>query len=126
MSDYYNSIDVHIGARLKLCRTTANLTQEQLSEQVGLTFQQIQKYEHGLNRISASRLYEFSQIFRVPISFFFEGIDNSNEHLTEISYFTDNPETQKETLELINAFFSIDDRNVAKSLLDLAKTLSKN
>lgn len=67
-----NPIDVHVGSRVRLRRTLLGLSQERLGEAVGLTFQQIQKYERGANRIGASRLFEFSRILDVPVSFFFD------------------------------------------------------
>ena len=66
-----NPVDVYVGSRLRLRRTVLNLSQEKLAALAGLTFQQIQKYEHGMNRIGASRLYDFAQILDVPVSFFF-------------------------------------------------------
>jgi len=68
-------VDIHVGSRVRLQRTLLGLSQEKLGEAVGLTFQQIQKYERGANRIGASRLHEFSQILDVPVSFFFDGLD---------------------------------------------------
>src|SRR5512144_1355925 len=67
-----NPVDIHVGSRVRLRRTLLGLSQEKLGEAVGLTFQQIQKYERGANRIGASRLFEFSRILDVPVSFFFE------------------------------------------------------
>ena len=66
-----NPVDVYVGSRLRLRRTVLNLSQEKLAALAGLTFQQIQKYEHGMNRTGASRLYDFAQILDVPVSFFF-------------------------------------------------------
>src|SRR5512147_1895392 len=67
-----NPVDIHVGSRVRLRRTLLGLSQEKLGEAVGLTFQQIQKYERGANRIGASRLFEFSRILDVPVSFFFD------------------------------------------------------
>lgn len=66
-----NPVDVYVGSRLRLRRTVLNLSQEKLAALAGLTFQQIQKYERGMNRIGASRLYDFAQILEVPVSYFF-------------------------------------------------------
>src|SRR3954467_13220553 len=70
-----NPIDVRVGARLRLRRSMLGLSQEKLGKMIGLTFQQVQKYEHGATRIGASRLYELSQVLDVPVSFFFEDTD---------------------------------------------------
>ena len=67
-----NPVDIHVGSRLKLRRTTMGMTQEKLGDQLGVTFQQVQKYEKGANRIGASRLQEIAQILNVPVSYFFE------------------------------------------------------
>jgi len=67
-----NPIDVHVGSRVRLRRTLLGMSQEKLGEALGLTFQQVQKYERGVNRIGASRLYHLSQILDVPVSFFFD------------------------------------------------------
>ncbi len=68
-------VDVHVGTRIRLRRTLLGMSQEKLGEAVDLTFQQIQKYEKGTNRVSASRLYQFVQVLDVPVSFFFDGLD---------------------------------------------------
>ena len=68
------AVDVHIGQRLRMCRKLAGLSQEQLAERLGVTFQQVQKYEKGTNRISASRLFNAAQLLSVPVSYFFEGL----------------------------------------------------
>lgn len=72
-------VDVHVGARLQLRRKLMRISQTELGQHVGITFQQIQKYERGTNRISASRLYEFANILDVPVSFFFDGFDEVNQ-----------------------------------------------
>ncbi len=69
-------VDIHVGARIRLRRTLLGMSQEKLGEAVGLTFQQIQKYERGTNRVSASRLYQFGQTLDVPVSFFFDGLNS--------------------------------------------------
>src|ERR1700683_3458182 len=71
-SDKPSPIDVHVGARLRLRRTLLGMSQEKLGQAIGLTFQQVQKYERGANRIGASRLYDLSRVLDVPVSFFFE------------------------------------------------------
>ena len=71
-------MDVHVGKRLKIRRSLLGLSQEKLAEAIGLTFQQVQKYERGVNRISAGRLYQFSKILSVPVTYFYEQIQNDN------------------------------------------------
>ncbi len=69
-------VDIHVGARIRLRRTLLGMSQEKLGDAVSLTFQQIQKYERGANRVSASRLYQFAQVLSVPVSSFFDGLDS--------------------------------------------------
>jgi len=73
-SDKPNPIDVHVGTRVRLRRTLLGMSQEKLGDALGLTFQQVQKYERGANRIGASRLYDLSRVLDVPVSFFFDDI----------------------------------------------------
>ena len=89
-----NPVDVHVGRRVRIRRVLCGLSQTALAEQLGLTFQQLQKYESGANRISASRLWQIAQILDVPISWFFMGIDDDTDKLEEFR-------TKRETLELV-------------------------
>lgn len=132
-----NPIDVHVGTVLKQMRISKNLSQEQLGEAVGLSFQQIQKYEHGMNRIGASRLYDISCVLNVPINAFFAGINEQTAdqsprflaHAPEIPLEDENiptdSQSQKEMIELIKAFYAIPDRTVAKKILELMKSLKE-
>jgi transcriptional regulator with XRE-family HTH domain len=125
-------IDVHVGSRVRLRRTLLGLSQEKLGEAVGLTFQQIQKYERGANRIGASRLFEFSRILDVPVSFFF---DDMGERVPAAADpgggLSDQPQgplepdplTRRETLELVRAYYRISSPQVRKRLFELAKSL---
>ncbi len=124
-----NPIDIHVGARLRLRRTLLGLSQEKLGEAVGITFQQLQKYERGSNRISASRLYNLSQVLGVPVSYFFEEMP-SPEHLVAPSSDAPPSETEefesmarRETLELVRAYYRIDDTAVRRRTFDLLKAL---
>jgi transcriptional regulator with XRE-family HTH domain len=125
-----NPIDVRVGARLRLRRNMVRLSQEKLGEAIGLTFQQVQKYERGANRIGASRLHELSRVLDVPVSFFFDDIDpvrapamgGFSERVAED--FEADPLRKPETLELVRAYFSIEDAAVRRRLLDLAKALA--
>lgn len=125
-------VDVHVGSRLRLRRTLLGLSQGKLGEAVGLTFQQIQKYERGANRVGASRLFEFSRILDVTISYFFEdmGKDDKSSAAPGLS---DQPQvavdpgsmSRRETLELVRAYYRIEDPGVRKRVYDLIKSISK-
>ena len=123
-------IDAHIGARLRLRRTLMGMSQEKLADAVNLTFQQIQKYEKGANRIGASRLYQFSKILDVPPSYFFDSMpDDLVEHpLTGGSGENTNlkdPLTKRETLELVRAYYRITEPSVRKRIFELVKSLAE-
>ena len=131
-----NLIDVHVGRRLRLRRTLLGMSQERLGELLGLTFQQVQKYERGVNRIGSSRLYELGQILDVPVSFFFDdlpddearGVGQAFPGLAEESAAfeheaADLPLDKRETLELVRAYYRIGDPAVRKRLFELAKAL---
>lgn len=128
-----NPVDVHVGARVRLRRTLLGLSQEKLGEAIGLTFQQVQKYERGANRIGASRLWDLSRVLDVPVSFFFEDMDDSvaslsPRHVTteveEIEAQDGDPMTKRETLELVRAYYKISEPAVRKRIYELAKTLA--
>src|SRR5271170_3307766 len=117
-------VDVHVGARMRQRRTLLGMSQEKLGTAVGLTFQQIQKYERGSNRIGSSRLFEFSKVLDVPVSYFFDempsnaladrpmwgrGRKGSAEAATPFSRDND-PLIKRETLELVRAYYKIGDR----------------
>ncbi|HLT02690.1 MAG TPA: helix-turn-helix domain-containing protein [Geminicoccaceae bacterium] len=137
MSDKPNPIDVHVGRRLRLRRTLLGMSQERLGQLLGLTFQQIQKYERGVNRIGSSRLYELGQILDVPISFFFDDMAEEErapevlapglaEEPAEFA-FDDARELhldKRETLELVRAYNRIADPAVRKRLFELTKALA--
>jgi transcriptional regulator with XRE-family HTH domain len=109
------------------------MSQERLGEAVGLTFQQIQKYERGANRIGASRLFEFSRILDVPVSFFFDDMPENNRTHERVNAWgiTEQPQaameqdplTRRETLELVRAYYRIADPQVRRRLFELAKSL---
>ncbi|MBR1398598.1 MAG: helix-turn-helix transcriptional regulator [Alphaproteobacteria bacterium] len=134
-----NPVDVHVGNRIRLRRTVLKITQQQLAKMLGLTFQQIQKYEKGMNRVGASRLWDISRVLDVSMDFFFEDMDaqvinNSprmlNTHVNmveERSYsFDDDPMSRKETLELVRAYYKIPNRKIAGQIFDLTVSLSKS
>ncbi len=117
-------VDVHVGKRIRHRRWMNGTTQQQLAEAVGIKFQQIQKYETGMNRVSASRLWDISNVLNVQVSFFFEGLDA--KPLTEGSN-GDMPGdilTDKEALELLRSYYAIPE-NQRRRLFDLARVLSE-
>lgn len=125
-----NPVDVYVGTRLKIRRLELGLSQNKIGEMTGITFQQVQKYEKGSNRIGSSRLYEFAKILKVPVSYFFEqyeltfgdnGVLSDNRASFDDKYNV----SEKEILTLIKNFSAIKDPNVRKSIISLAKTLSK-
>ncbi|MBL6932995.1 MAG: helix-turn-helix transcriptional regulator [Rhodospirillales bacterium] len=128
-------VDMHVGQRLRLRRTLLGISQEQLGESVGLTFQQIQKYERGANRISASRLYEFCQILDVSITFFFDEMTKDVEKTKGAfsktlsdqaqSVLQDDSMTRRETLELVRAYYKIANPSVRKRLYELIRSIEK-
>lgn len=135
-----NQIDAHVGRRLRLRRVMLQLSQEQLATRMGITFQQIQKYENGQNRISASRLWDLSRILRVPISFFYEEIDdeaadNSPMMLAQgqlrgkrnkfSGHKMIDPMQREETLLLLTALESIRDEDVRSSFVRMIMVMGK-
>ncbi len=125
-----NPVDVYVGTRLKIRRLELGLSQNKIGEMTGITFQQVQKYEKGSNRIGSSRLYEFAKILKVPVSYFFEQYeltfgDNGVLSDNRASFDDKDNVSEKEILTLIKNFSAIKDPNVRKSIISLAKTLSK-
>lgn len=123
-----NAIDLHVGKRLRRRRRLLGLTQQQLAESIGIRFQQIQKYECGANRVTASRLYELAVALNVPVNYFFEGLQQVAAPATPGAPANDRDLiaadvlSQKETLELIRAYYKLGERP-RRRLLDLAKAL---
>jgi transcriptional regulator with XRE-family HTH domain len=130
--DAPSPIDVHVGTRVRLRRTLLGMSQEKLGQAIGLTFQQVQKYERGANRIGASRLYDLSRVLDVPISFFFDDLpaDIDGDGFSPAQGFRDesaaetNPMAKRETLELVRAYYRIPDPQLRRRLFDLAKALA--
>lgn len=100
-------VDIHVGQRIRLRRLLLNTTQQKLSDQVGVKFQQMQKYETGVNRVSASRLWDIANVLDVPVSFFFEGLDAQNEGYTAKSDLPLDILNDKESLKLLSAYYAI-------------------
>lgn len=135
MAESPDPIDVHVGKRVRLRRNLLGMSQEKLAKEVGLTFQQIQKYEKGANRIGASRLYQFSRILNVPVSFFFEDVppEVSDNYKTTGTGMSDVPQAafqtanrlaEKETLDLVEAYYRITRDGARRKVLDLMRELS--
>ncbi|HEX4173495.1 MAG TPA: helix-turn-helix transcriptional regulator [Acetobacteraceae bacterium] len=128
-------IDVHVGSRIRLRRTLLGMSQERLGEALGLTFQQVQKYERGVNRVGASRLFDLSRVLDVPISFFFDDMPESlanayggqgrrSAGFTETQdSFTDDALNRRETLELVRAYYRITEPAVRKRVFELIKSM---
>jgi len=123
-------VDAHVGKRVRHRRWMMGMTQQQLGDLVGIKFQQIQKYETGMNRISASRLWDIAKALDVPINYFFEGLES--EALTEGAGDVDAGATaargdllaDKEALELVRSYYAIPE-NQRRRLFDLARVLSE-
>lgn len=129
-----NPIDVHVGTRVRMRRMLLSMSQEKLGELLGLTFQQVQKYEKGVNRIGASRLFELSKVLEVPVQYFFEQVpgsdgarqDGSGVGFAEApgeSYVTD-VLSSRDGMELNKAFARIHDPRVRRSIVELVRALS--
>lgn len=115
-------VDVNVGKRIRHRRWLVGMTQQQLAQQVGIKFQQIQKYETGANRVSASRLWDISEALNVPVSFFFEGIDGQTEEQEPESVPADIL-GDKEALDLVRSYYAIPE-NQRRRLFELARVLS--
>lgn len=127
------SIDAAVGAQVRLRRILLGLSQEAVSKIIGLTFQQLQKYEHGTNRISASRLYQLSLILHVPVSYFFETVDVEGEQASsleavlvkEVDSIPGDLMKKRKTVELVRSFYEIEGEKQRNAALNLLKTLAK-
>ncbi len=123
-----NPIDIHVGGRVRLRRMMQNMSQEKLGESLGITFQQIQKYEKGTNRIGASRLQHISSVLQVPVSFFFEDAPGASseqgfEESRPAAFVTDFL-SSSEGLQLNRAFVRIKDAKVRRKIVDLVRAVA--
>lgn len=131
-------MDIHAGSKLRARRLLLGMSQEALGNKVGVTFQQVQKYERGTNRLSVSRLYEMSKALEVPVDYFFDGFsDNAKQAQPG---FADNeqdgfePEnaseadlmSRRETIKLVRAYYAIKDESLRKQVLSMARALGKS
>jgi transcriptional regulator with XRE-family HTH domain len=124
-SDGPHPIDVHVGTRVRLRRNMLGMSQEKLGEAIGLTFQQVQKYERGANRIAASRLYELGKLLDVPVSFFYDDTDPVRAPpVSKTEAVVPGSLSSPDTLELVDAYYGIADSAVRRRMFDLAKSLA--
>jgi transcriptional regulator with XRE-family HTH domain len=128
-----NPVDVHVGARMRLRRTLLGLTQMGLAERMGITFQQVQKYERGTNRVSSSRLYDLARILDVPIAYFFGEMGSdvmkqspsalAGQKPREVDVEKD-PAIKRETLELVRCYYRIPDERVRQRLTNMIRAIA--
>ncbi len=126
-------IDVHVGGRLRMRRTLLGMSQTTLGEAIGVTFQQMQKYEKGMNRISASRLFDLSRVLDVPVEYFFDDMPapvaasspatEKRGRVKEPPSYELDPMAKRQTLELVRAYYKISDPEIRKHLFAMTKTL---
>jgi transcriptional regulator with XRE-family HTH domain len=132
-----NTIDTHVGARVRLRRMLLGMSQEKLGESLGLTFQQVQKYEKGVNRIGASRLFDLAQVLGVPVQFFYDELGAATSHAhsqsqPQMAGFADRPAesyvvdflSSREGLELNKAFVRITDPKMRRSVIELVRSMA--
>ena len=132
-----NPVDVYVGKRMRMRRTLLGLSQEELGKALGVTFQQVQKYERGTCRVGASRLWDIGQALNTPVAFFYEGLEdtegfnagapNGVRVLAETTVKLDeNMFNRRETLELVRNYYKITDRNMAKKIAELIKSMASS
>lgn len=136
-------VDVNVGKRIKMRRSMLGLSQDKLATKIGLTFQQIQKYERAANRVSASKLFDFAKVLDVPVDYFYQGLGGKNTPATGMAdndqapFGSDDnkdmPENidesrmfSKETMDLLREYYSIDDAHKRRDVYNLIKTFAKN
>ena len=129
-----NPIDTHVGNRIRLRRQLLGYSQEKLASLLGLTFQQVQKYEKGMNRVGASRLWDMGKVLGVPISFFFEDMDEARMFQLsggcpplkeEAEAEPSDPMLRQETIELVKAYYKLPNRKAVKHLYEFIVAMSK-
>ena len=121
-----NPIDVHVGARIRMRRLLLGMNQETLANALGLTFQQVQKYEGGANRVSASRLSAMADILGVPISYFFGDLRPDDAELSPEDRLWREYLQRPETIEFIRLYYAIPDPKIRRQFLDMAKTVAES
>ena len=121
-----NPIDVHVGGRVRMRRLLLGMNQETLANALGLTFQQVQKYEGGANRVSASRLSAMADILGVPISYFFGDLQPDDAELSPEDRQWREQLQRPETIEFIRLYYAISDAKIRRQFLDMAKTVAES
>ena len=130
-----NAVDMHVGKRVRLRRTLLGMSQEQLGASLNITFQQVQKYERGANRISASRLWDISQILDVQINYFFDDMTDDTMRSSprrvsrgdKVDFDEDSvrdPMARRETLELVRTYYAIEKPKVRKRIAEMIKSIA--
>lgn len=127
-----NPVDKHVGERVRMRRMLLGMSQERLGEQLGLTFQQVQKYEKGVNRIGASRLFDLAQVLGVPIQFFYESMSAAVSGHHAAGGFADKPGdtyvadflSNRDSVELNKAFARITDPRIRRSIVDMVRSIA--
>ena len=126
---FNKSLDAFIGDRVKQRRVALGMSQDKLGAYLGITFQQVQKYEKGVNRISASMLYTIATVLNVEIDYFIDGFNNSDNQTNSLKeesspVYEVDMRNKKESLDLLKAYYSISDLSVRKKVLELVKAFS--
>jgi transcriptional regulator with XRE-family HTH domain len=119
-------VDVHVGARIRTRRLLLGMNQETLASALGLTFQQVQKYEGGSNRVSASRLAEMAQILSVPVMYFFNDLEQAGETASRDEQKIREIMQRPEAIELIRWYYAISDSGIRQQFLDMVKTVAQS
>lgn len=130
MASNPNPVDVHVGKRLRQRRTFLGMTQEQLGKALGITFQQVQKYERGTNRVGASRLYDISQVLDVAPQFFFDEMDDDTSQAGGFGEkgqapFASDGIMDREIMDLVRAFRRVSNPTVRQRMVDLIRTIGR-
>jgi transcriptional regulator with XRE-family HTH domain len=128
-----NPVDVHVGTRIRMRRTLLGLSQTTLADQLGLTFQQVQKYERGTNRVSSSRLFDLCRILNVKVAYFFDEMDGDvarqspgtlQGRAPAVIVLDQDPAAKRETLELVRAYYGITDQGVRLKLTNMIRAIA--
>ncbi|MGM0422370.1 MAG: helix-turn-helix domain-containing protein [Pseudomonadota bacterium] len=126
-------VDAHVGAKLRTRRNLMGMSQDDLASQIDVTYQQVQKYENGMNRIGASRLYEISRVLKVAVGYFFEGLGSAEKSQGfaengQAAFEAENDDilNRKETYELIRSYYQIKDVKLRQQILEMAKAMARS
>jgi transcriptional regulator with XRE-family HTH domain len=121
-----NPIDIHVGKRIRIRRMLLGMNQETLANALGLTFQQVQKYEHGANRVSASRLSTMAEIVGVPISYFFGDLPAPSTPISAEENLRREQMERPETIDLVRLYYAIPDPSVRQQILEMVKAVAQS